>query len=73
LNLSRSYFKGHLGLGKTYFAELAKAMGLPYYGISLATTTASFVLVGGSLQWSEGSVGFIARELAGSPVAKAID
>lgn len=65
--------QGPPGLGKTYFvAELAKAMGLPYYEISLATTTASFVLAGGSLQWGEGAVGFIAKTLAECPVANPI-
>jgi len=65
--------QGPPGLGKTYFvAELAKALGLPYYEISLATTSASFVLAGGSLQWSEGAVGFIAKTLAESPVANPI-
>lgn len=61
---------GDPGLGKTYFAhEAAKAMSLHYTEINMATVSANFVLSGGSLQWSEGSVGFIAKSLVESPIA----
>lgn len=57
------------GLGKTIFAaESAKAMGMYFAEISMATMTASFVISGGSLQWGDGSPGFIAKSLADSPV-----
>lgn len=60
---------GDPGLGKTYFShESAKALGLHYAEINMATVTANFVLSGGSLQWNEGSVGFIARTIADSPI-----
>lgn len=60
---------GEPGLGKTLFAsELAKAMALPFYEISMATITASFALSGSSVQWAEGSPGFIAESLADSKV-----
>lgn len=65
--------QGEPGLGKTYFAsELAKLIGLPFYEISLATATASFALSGGSIQWAEGSPGFICHTLAESEVANPI-
>ena len=65
--------QGDPGLGKTYFSsELAKLLSLPFYEISLATTSASFSLSGGNIQWSEGSPGFIANTLAESPVANPI-
>ena len=58
---------GEPGLGKTLFAsELARLVGLPFFEISMATMTASFALSGGSLQWGEGTVGFIANSLADS-------
>lgn len=64
---------GEPGLGKTVFAsELSKVLGLPYFEISMATMTASFALSGGSIQWSEGSVGFIASSLANSQVGNPI-
>jgi len=57
------------GLGKTYFAsEAAKVMSLPFSEISIATLTASFVISGGSLQWGDGSPGFIAKSLAESDI-----
>jgi ATP-dependent Lon protease len=57
------------GLGKTMFAaEAAKVMGLHFSEISMATVTASFVISGGSLQWGEGSPGFIAKSLCESEV-----
>lgn len=60
---------GEPGLGKTLFAhELAQVLGLPYFEIALSTVTASFALSGGSIQWAEGSPGFIAVSLAQSPV-----
>lgn len=60
---------GEPGLGKTLFAsELARLVGLPFFEISMATMTASFALSGGSLQWGEGTVGFIANSLADSKV-----
>lgn len=60
---------GDAGVGKTYFAyESAKALGLHYSEINMATVTANFVLSGGSLQWSEGSVGFIANSLSESKI-----
>ena len=58
---------GEPGLGKTLFvSELAKLIELPYFELSMATVTASFAISGGSLQWSEGTVGFIAESLAES-------
>lgn len=60
---------GEPGLGKTLFAsELARVLGLPYYEIALSTITASFALSGGSVQWENGSVGFVAKSLADSAV-----
>ncbi len=65
--------QGDPGLGKTFFvSELAKVLGLPFCEISMATMTASFALSGGSLQWSEGSIGFIAKSLANSKFANPI-
>ncbi len=65
--------QGEPGLGKTYFAsELAKCLNLSFYEISLATTSASFALSGGNVQWSEGSTGFIANTLAESTLANPI-
>jgi ATP-dependent Lon protease len=64
---------GDPGLGKTYFShESAKAMGLYYAEVNMATVTASFVLSGGSLQWSEGSIGFIAKTIAESPIGNPV-
>lgn len=64
---------GDPGLGKTYFAsQLAEFLGLPFFEISMASMSAGFVLSGGSLQWSEGSPGEIAKILARSPVANPI-
>ncbi len=65
--------QGDPGLGKTYFAsELAKCIQLPFFEFSLATTSASFGLCGGNLQWAESSPGFIANTLATSEVANPI-
>jgi len=65
--------QGDPGLGKTFFAsELAKLIKLPLYEISLATTTSSFALSGGNIQWSEGSTGFICETLAKSSSANPI-
>lgn len=64
---------GEPGLGKTYYvSELAKAISMPFYEISMATMTASFALSGGSLQWAEGSVGFVANSLSDSNVGNPI-
>ena len=64
---------GDPGLGKTLFAsELAKLMGLPFFEISMNTTSASFAITGGSLQWSDAAVGFIAKSLSESPFGKPI-
>lgn len=61
--------QGEPGLGKTLFAsELARLIELPFFEISMATMTASFALSGGSLQWGEGSVGFIANSIADSTI-----
>ena len=61
--------QGEPGLGKTFFvSELARAMGFPFYEVSLATTTGSFTLSGGSTQWAEGSPGFICNTLAESDI-----
>ncbi|HEY9209976.1 MAG TPA: AAA family ATPase [Methylotenera sp.] len=61
---------GDPGLGKTYFShEAAKAMDLHYAEVNMSTVTASFVLSGGSLQWSEGSIGMICRTVAESQIA----
>ena len=65
--------QGEPGLGKTLFAsEIAKLMGLPFYEVSMATMSASFALSGGSIQWSEGTVGFIADSLADSKIGNPI-
>lgn len=65
--------QGDPGLGKTYFfGELARVMGFPFHEISMATITASFALTGSSIQWSEGTVGFIAKSLASSKIANPI-
>lgn len=65
--------QGDPGLGKTYFfSELARLIEFPFYEISMATITASFALAGGSTQWSEGTVGFIAKSLASSRIANPI-
>lgn len=62
--------QGDPGLGKTFFAsELAKLLDLPFSEISLATATSTFVLSGGSIQWAEGTTGFISETMAGSPIA----
>jgi ATP-dependent Lon protease len=62
--------QGDPGLGKTYFvSELAKLINIPFSEISLATITSSFLLSGGGLQWSEGSVGLISETLVSSPIA----
>jgi ATP-dependent Lon protease len=62
--------QGDPGLGKTYFAsEFAKLINIPFFEISLASTSSSFGLSGGNLQWSEGSTGFVANTLASSEVA----
>jgi ATP-dependent Lon protease len=64
---------GDPGLGKTFFAnEAARALGLHYAEVNMSTVTASFVLSGGSLQWAEGSVGFIAKSIAESPIANPV-
>ena len=65
--------QGDPGLGKTYFAsELAKCLNLLFFEISLATTSASFALSGGNVQWSEGTTGFIANTLTESTLANPI-
>lgn len=65
--------QGDPGLGKTFFAsELAKLINLPFFEISLATATSSFALSGSSIQWAEGTTGFIAESLASSAVANPI-
>ncbi len=65
--------QGDPGLGKTYFAsELAKLINLPFFEISLATATSSFSLSGSSIQWAEGTTGFICETLAESEVANPI-
>ncbi len=62
--------QGDPGLGKTYFAsELAKCLTLPFYEISLATTTSTFGLSGANLQWAEATTGFVANTLANSEIA----
>lgn len=64
---------GDPGLGKTFFAsEFSRLSKFPYFEINMATTTSSFGLSGGNLQWSEGSVGFIASSLAASPIGNPI-
>lgn len=65
--------QGDPGLGKTFYAsELAKLIELPFFEISLATATSSFALSGGSVQWTEGTTGFISETLAESPVANPV-
>lgn len=57
--------QGDPGLGKTFYAsELAKLISLPFFEISLSTTSSSFALSGGSIQWADGSTGFISETLA---------
>lgn len=64
---------GDAGLGKTLFAsEVAKLLKLPYFELSLATVTANFALSGTSLQWGEGSPGFIIKSLSESKTANPI-
>lgn len=64
---------GEPGLGKTLFvSEFARLTSIPFYEISLATTSASFALTGGNTQWSEASVGFIASSLAESKYANPV-
>lgn len=68
--ISPVLLQGDPGLGKTYFtSELAKLINLPFHEISLASTTSSFGLSGGNIQWSEGSPGFISETLAKSEFA----
>lgn len=82
-NVSRKYdrpFKlspilllGEAGLGKTLFAsQCASLLELPYFELSLTTVTANFALSGTSLQWGEGSPGFIIKSLAESKKANPI-
>lgn len=57
--------EGSPGIGKTRFVQqLAKALRVEFHEISFATTTATFVLKGGSLQWGEGQAGRIFDILA---------
>lgn len=64
---------GEPGLGKTLFvSELAKVMGLPFFDISMNIVSASFALTGGNLQWGDACVGFIAKAMAGSPIANPV-
>ncbi len=52
LEVTHILLLGEPGLGKTKFvSELAKVLQLPYFELSLATITSSFVLSGGDLQW----------------------
>lgn len=61
------------GLGKTYFSsEAATVMGLHYKELVMSTVTASFEISGSSLQWGEGSPGFIAKSLAESPIGNPV-
>ena len=65
--------QGEPGLGKTLFvSELARLMALQFYEVSMATMTSSFALSGSNIQWSEGTVGFIASSLADSKTANPI-
>jgi ATP-dependent Lon protease len=65
--------QGDPGFGKTFFAsELAKLLNFPFFEISLATTTSTFALSGGSIQWAEGATGFICDTLAESEIANPI-
>jgi ATP-dependent Lon protease len=71
--ISPVLLQGEPGLGKTYFtSELAKLINLPFFEISLATTTSSFCLGGGGIQWAEGEPGFISKTLAESRVANPV-
>ncbi|MDP3610202.1 MAG: AAA family ATPase [Methylophilus sp.] len=64
---------GDPGLGKTFFvAELAKSLQLPLFEICMNITTASFAISGGSLQWGDGAVGFIAKSIAACPIGNPI-
>jgi ATP-dependent Lon protease len=71
--LSPMLLLGEAGLGKTLFAsQCADFLKLPYFELSLTTVTANFALSGGSLQWGEGSPGFIIKSLAESKTANPI-
>jgi ATP-dependent Lon protease len=55
---------GPPGVGKTHFAKLiAKTIGTDYKFISMATTTAGFVLAGNASQWKGSKPGEVATAL----------
>lgn len=55
---------GPPGVGKTHFAKLiAKAVGTEYKFISMATTTAGFILAGNASQWKGSKPGEVATAL----------
>ncbi|MDP3087654.1 MAG: AAA family ATPase [Methylotenera sp.] len=64
---------GPPGIGKTYFvSELAKSLGLPFFRLSMNNISGNFALAGGSLQWGDADVGFVAKSLADSTCANPI-
>lgn len=64
---------GPPGIGKTYFvSELAKALSLPFFRLSMNNISGNFALAGGNLQWGDADVGFVAKSLADSPCANPI-
>lgn len=64
---------GPPGIGKTYFvSELAKALTLPFFRLAMNNISGNFALAGGSLQWGDADVGFVAKSLADSHCANPI-
>lgn len=64
LKLRPTCYYGPPGVGKSAFGErLASALELDFHRISLPDITASMVLTGSSIQWSNGSPGLIAQKL----------
>lgn len=61
---------GSPGVGKSFFvSEAAKAMGLYFDELSLASLSGGFLISGMNIQWAEGSPGFVVNALSKSNVA----